>query len=199
MIDDSYSNHEAAPLLCAGLIGYRALKLAGEGDVIGIYGFGTAAQILTQLAIHQGKEVFAFTRSNDSKSQDFAKKLGAVWAGSSTDMPPKQLDSALIFAPVGELIASALKATAKGGVVVCAGIHMSDIQTFPYSLIWGERMVRSVANLTRLDGIEFMDLAPKVPIKTLTRTYKLSDTNDALKDLRAGKFDGAAVIIPLII
>jgi len=196
LIGDSYSDQDAAPLLCAGLIGYRALKLAGDGDLLGIYGFGAAAHIVTQLATYQGKEVFAFTRNNDFKSQDFAKKLGAVWAGSSTDMPPKLLDSALIFAPVGELITSALKATSKGGIVVCAGIHMTDIPTFPYSLIWGERIVRSVANLTRMDGIEFMDLAPKIPIKTHTRTYELSEANEAINDLRLGNIEGAAVLLP---
>lgn len=196
LIDDYYSDHHAAPLLCAGLIGHRALKLAGDGERLGIYGFGAAAHIVTQLAIHQGREVFAFTQNNDFKSQDFAKKLGAVWADSSTEMPPKLLDSALIFAPVGALIPAALKAMAKGGIVVCAGIHMSDIPTFPYSLIWGERMIRSVANLTRLDGIEFMELAAKIPIKTHTQIYKLSDANIALQDLRSGKFEGAAVLLP---
>ncbi len=196
LIDDFYSDHHAAPLLCAGLIGYRALKLAGDGERLGIYGFGAAAHIITQLAIHQGREVFVFTQNNDIKSQDFAKKLGAVWADSSTEMPPKLLDSALIFAPVGALVPAALKAIAKGGIVVCAGIHMSDIPTFPYSLMWGERMIRSVANLTRLDGIAFMELTAKIAIKTHTQTYRLSDANIALQDLRSGKFEGAAVLLP---
>ena len=195
-IDDCYADIDAAPLLCAGLIGYRALKLAGDGQKLGIYGFGAAAHIVAQVAIHQGREVYAFTREHDTVAQDFARQLGAVWAGSSTVMPPKQLDAALIFAPVGELVPAALQAISKGGTVICAGIHMTDIPALPYSLLWGERVLRSVANLTRADGLEFLSLASGIPVKTHTIAYPLSQANQALADLRAGRFSGAAVLIP---
>jgi len=195
-IDDYYADIDAAPLLCAGLIGYRALKLAGDGQQLGIYGFGAAAHIVTQVAIHEGREVYAFTRENDVAAQEFAKQLGAVWAGPSTALPPKPLDAALIFAPVGALVPAALQAISKGGTVVCAGIHMTDIPALPYSLLWGERVLRSVANLTRADGLEFLSLAPGIPVKTHSIAYPLSQANEALADLRAGKFSGAAVLIP---
>jgi len=195
-IDDDYSDIQAAPLLCAGLIGYRALKFLEKGIQLGIYGFGAAAHIITQVAIHQGSQVYAFTRDGDTKAQKFAKELGAIWAGSSEELPPKELDAALIFAPDGRLIPSALQATSKGATVVCAGIHMSAIPSFSYDLLWGERVLRSVANLTRKDGLEFLALAPKIPIQTHTRTYPLSQANQALADLRAGRFSGAAVLIP---
>lgn len=195
-IDNKYSDIEAAPLLCAGLIGYRALKFTDEGNYLGIYGFGAAAHIITQVAIHQDRKVFAFTRNNDFKAQEFAKELGAVWAGSSDELPPSLLDAALIFAPDGRLIPSALSATSKGATVVCAGIHMSPIPEFPYDLLWGERVLRSVANLTHQDGLEFLDLAPKIPINIHTKTYPLIQANQALADLRAGAFSGTAVLIP---
>jgi propanol-preferring alcohol dehydrogenase len=195
-IDDYYSDLNVAPLLCAGLIGYRALKFADDGQELGIYGFGAAAHIITQLAVHQGRDVYAFTREGDVAAQDFARQLGALWAGSSAELPPKLLDSALIFAPVGALVPAALKATIKGATVVCAGIHMSDIPGFSYDLLWGERVLRSVANLTRADGLEFLALAPIVPIATHAVAYPLSQANEALADLRAGRFSGAAVLIP---
>ena len=195
-ISDFYSNLDAAPLLCAGLIGFRALKLAGDGQELGIYGFGAAAHIVAQVAIHQGREVYAFTREHDTVAQDFARQLGAVWAGSSTALPPRPLDAAMIFAPVGALVPAALQAISKGGTVVCAGIHMTDIPSLPYSLLWGERVLRSVANLTRADGLEFLSLAPDIPVKTHSIAYPLSQANQALADLRAGKFSGAAVLIP---
>jgi len=197
-ISDFYSNLDAAPLLCAGLIGYRALKLAGDGQELGIYGFGAAAHIVAQVAIHEGREVYAFTREHDSAAQDFARQLGAVWAGSSTVLPPRPLDAAMIFAPVGALVPAALQAISKGGTVVCAGIHMTDIPSLPYSLLWGERVLRSVANLTRADGLEFLSLAPGIPVKTHSNAYPLSQANQALADLRAGRFSGAAVLIPSI-
>ena len=197
-ISDFYSNLDAAPLLCAGLIGYRALKLAGDGQELGIYGFGAAAHIVAQVAVHEGREVYAFTREHDSAAQDFARQLGAVWAGSSTVLPPRPLDAAMIFAPVGELVPAALQAISKGGTVVCAGIHMTDIPSLPYSLLWGERVLRSVANLTRADGLEFLSLAPGIPVKTHSNAYPLSQANQALADLRAGRFSGAAVLIPSI-
>ena len=165
-IPEGYSDAEAAPLLCAGLIGYRSLKLAGPGKRLGIYGFGAAAHIVAQVARHQGREIYAFTRPGDGKAQDFARELGAVWAGSSDEMPPEPLDAAIIFAPVGALVPAALRAVRKGGVVVCGGIHMSDIPSFPYEILWEERVLRSVANLTRDDAREFLALAPKVPVKT---------------------------------
>ncbi|WP_136660310.1 zinc-dependent alcohol dehydrogenase family protein [Nitratireductor sp. XY-223] len=185
-----------APLMCAGLIGYRSYRMAGEAKRLGIYGFGAAAHILAQLAVHQGREVHAFTRSGDRMAQEFAAELGCVWAGSSEEEPPVPLDAAIIFAPVGSLVPAALKAVVKGGTVVCAGIHMSDIPQFPYSILWEERVVRSVANLTRRDGHEFLELAAKAPIETEIRRYPLANANRALADLRSGAITGAAVLIP---
>ena len=195
-IPSSYSDEQAAPLLCAGLIGYRALTMCGNAQRIGFYGFGAAAHILTQVAIADGREVFAFTRAGDDAAQRFARELGAVWAGSSEERPPEQLDAAIIFAPVGALVPAALAAVAPGGTVVCGGIHMSDIPSFPYELLWGERAVRSVANLTRADGEALLALAPRVPVETAVSTYPLEAVDDALADLRAGRFVGAAVIVP---
>ncbi len=183
-----------APLLCAGLIGYRALRLAGEGERLGIYGFGAAAHLITQVARWQGRQVFAFTRPGDRKGQQFAREVGAVWAGNSTDLPPTPLDAAIIFAPVGDLVPQALRAVAKGGVVVCGGIHMSPIPAFPYELLWGERVVRSVANLTREDGEAFLQIAPQVPVQTTVEVFPLAELNAALYALRQGTIHGAAVI-----
>jgi propanol-preferring alcohol dehydrogenase len=185
-----------APLLCAGLIGWRALGLAGAAPRLGLYGFGAAAHILAQVARWQGRSVFAFTRRGDSRTQEFARTLGAVWAGASEDAPPEPLDAAIIFAPVGELVPLALKAVRKGGRVVCAGIHMSDIPALPYRLLWEERELLSVANLTRRDGVEFLKLAPQIGIATRTTPYPLDRANEALADLRAGRFEGAAVLLP---
>jgi len=196
LLDDYYSDLDAAPLLCAGLVGYRAFKMTGDGNRLGIYGFGAAAHIVAQVAVNQGREVYAFTREGDTAAQDFARQLGAVWAGASSEPPPKLLDAALIFAPVGALIPAALQATSKGATVVCAGIHMTDIPGFSYDLLWGERVLRSVANLTRADGLEFLSLAPKVPVTTHSIAYPLAQANEALDDLRAGRFSGAAVLIP---
>ena len=196
LIDEYYSNVAAAPLLCAGMIGYRALKLSDDGHKLGIYGFGAAAHIVAQLAINEGSEVYAFTKEGDIVAQNFAREIGAVWAGASTLPAPSLLDAALIFAPVGALVPMALKAVAHGGAVVCAGIHMSDIPSMPYSLLWGERILRSVANIRRIDGLEFMALAAKTPIKTYTVPYPLSQANQALADLRAGNLSGAAVLVP---
>lgn len=193
-IPEGFPDVQAAPLLCAGLIGYRAYRMAGDGKRIGLYGFGAAAHILAQVAAHDGRELYAFTRPGDEAAQDFARKLGAVWAGSSEDAPPDPLDAAIIFAPVGELVPAALRATAKGGIVVCAGIHMSDIPSFPYRILWEERVLRSVANLTRRDGEEFLALAPKVPVQTEVHPYPLDRANEALQDLRQGNFTGAAVV-----
>ena len=195
-IPAAYGDVAAAPLLCAGLIGYRALRLAGAAERLGFYGFGAAAHIAVQVARHRGQKVFAFTRPGDTAGQDFARALGAAWAGGSDTMPPESLDAALIFAPVGALVPAALAATAKGGTVVCAGIHMSDIPSFPYRLLWQERMVRSVANLTRRDGDEFLALAPKVPVRTTTQPFPLADANEALRRLRTGEIEGAAVLVP---
>ena len=195
-IPASYSNEQAAPLMCAGLIGYRALRMCGDARRIGFYGFGDSAHILVQLCRWQGREVYAFTRPGDETAQDFARELGAAWAGGSEDSPPEPLDAAIIFAPVGSLVPVALRALAPGGTVVCAGIHMSDIPAFPYSILWEERAVRSVANLTRLDGEEMLALAPQVPVQTRVTTYPLEGANEALADLRAGRFSGAAVIVP---
>jgi alcohol dehydrogenase, propanol-preferring len=195
-IPEGYSDAEAAPLLCAGLIGYRSLKLAGPGKRLGIYGFGAAAHIVAQVARHEGREVYGFTRAGDAKAQEFARELGAVWVGGSDEMPPELLDAAIIFAPVGALVPAALRAVRKGGVVVCGGIHMSDIPSFPYEILWEERVVRSVANLTRDDAREFLALAPKVPVKTTVVPMKLADANQALKRLRDGELTGAAVLIP---
>ena len=185
-----------APLLCAGLIGWRSLTIAGEGRKLGMYGFGAAAHILIQAATSQGRSVFAFTRKGDAVGQDFARRLGACWAGSSQDMPPEPLDAAIIFAPVGALVPLALKAVRKGGRVVCAGIHMSDIPSFPYASLWEERQILSVANLTRQDGLDFLRLAPQMGIVTHTTQYRLDHANEALADLRAGRFEGAAVLVP---
>ena len=195
-IPAAYSDTEAAPLLCAGLIGYRALRLAGDAQRIGLYGFGAAAHIVAQVARAQGREVLAFTRSGDTAAQDFARGLGAAWAGGSEEKPPAPLDAALIFAPVGALVPLALGAVAPGGTVVCAGIHMSEIPAFPYELLWHERVLRSVANLTRRDGEEFLALAPTIPIRTSTIVLPLSAANEALDRLRQGKLEGAAVLVP---
>jgi propanol-preferring alcohol dehydrogenase len=184
---------QAAPLLCAGLIGYRSLRLCGEPERLGLYGFGASAHIVCQVAAHQGRRVFAFTRPGDSETQAFARSLGAEWAG-GTDEAPEELDAAIIFAPVGDLVPIALRALAPGGKVVCAGIHMSDIPSFPYEVLWGERELRSVANLTRRDGEEFLALAPEVPVRTQVTTYPLAAANDALADLRSGSLEGAAVL-----
>lgn len=191
----AYGDAEAAPLLCAGLIGYRALVMAGDARRLGIYGFGAAAHIITQVARFQGREVFAFTRPGDELAQQFARELGAAWAGASDSPPPDQLDAAILFAPVGSLVPQALSAVAPGGTVVCAGIHMSDIPSFPYRLLWKERTVRSVANLTRRDGDEFLALAPKVPVKTAVTTFRLTEANEALESLRGGRIRGAAVLL----
>jgi propanol-preferring alcohol dehydrogenase len=185
-----------APLLCAGLIGWRSLVMAGEGKRLGLYGFGAAAHIIAQVACWQGRTVFAFTQPGDRKAQEFARSLGASWAGGSDETPPEPLDAAIIYAPVGALVPAALKAVRKGGRVVCAGIHMSDIPGFPYALLWEERQLVSVANLTRQDGFDFLALAPKIGIRTKIRRYRLGDANCALADLKAGHFDGAAVLIP---
>jgi propanol-preferring alcohol dehydrogenase len=194
-IPDIYSDAETAPLLCAGLIGYRALAAAGDAQRLGIYGFGAAAHIITQVAHHQGREVFAFTKPDDVAGQHFAIELGATWAGDSNSPPPEEIDAAIIFAPVGALIPQALRHTAKGGTVVCAGIHMSDIPQFPYSILWGERTIRSIANLTRHDGEAFLALAPKIGIRTEIETFPLLAANEALERLRAGKIRGAAVLV----
>jgi propanol-preferring alcohol dehydrogenase len=186
---------EAAPLLCAGLIGYRSYRMAGESvDRLGIYGFGAAAHIVAQIALHQGKRVFAFTSPGDVEAQEFARRLGAVWSGDSTEAPPEELDAAIIFAPVGSLVPLALRAVVKGGAVVCGGIHMSDIPSFPYRLLWGERVLRSVANLTRRDGEELLRIAPLVPVRTEVQVFRLDQANQALDRLRAGKIQGAAVL-----
>ena len=185
---------QAAPLLCAGLIGYRALRLVGEAERIGFYGFGASAHILCQVAVHQGRRVFAFTRAGDAETQAFARGLGAEWAGSSDEAPPEELDGAIVFAAAGELMPAALRASAKGARVISAGIHMSDIPAFPYEILWEERTLGSVANLTRADGEEFLALAPRVPVRTEVTTYPLEHANEALEDLRAGRFRGAAVL-----
>jgi propanol-preferring alcohol dehydrogenase len=194
-IPEGYPDLQAAPLLCAGLIGYRSLRMTGDARKLGFYGFGAAAHILIQIARHQGREVYASTRPGDEEAQQFARQLGAVWAGGSDETPPEPLDAAIIFAPVGDLVPTALRAVARGGTVVCAGIHMSDIPSFPYSILWEERVLRSVANLTRQDGEEFMALAPKVPVRTEVHAYALANANDALEDLRRGRFTGAAVVV----
>lgn len=191
-LDDAH----AAPLLCAGLIGYRALTMAGDARRLGIYGFGAAAHIVAQVARHQGRECYAFVRSGDEAAAGFARELGCVWAGGSDETPPVPLDAALLFAPAGELVPRALAAVRKGGTVVCGGIHMSDIPSFPYALLWGERVVRSVANLTRRDGEEFLALAPRIPVRTHVKTFPLDAANDALQQLRDGRLSGAAVLLP---
>jgi propanol-preferring alcohol dehydrogenase len=195
-IDRRYGDVEAAPLMCAGLIGYRSLRVAGDARCLGIYGFGAAAHIVAQVARHQGRRIFAFTRPGDTAAQEFAQSLGAEWAGDSTALPPEPLDAALIFAPVGSLVPAALAATRKGGTVVCGGIHMSDIPAFPYRNLWEERVLRSVANLTRRDAEEFLALAPEAGVKTETVTYPLDRANEALGDLRNGTVRGAAVLMP---
>ena len=192
----AYGDAEAAPLLCAGLIGYRALVMAGEAERLGIYGFGAAAHIVAQVARYQRRRVFAFTRPGDVSAQGFARGLGAVWAGDSASAPPEPLDAALLFAPVGALVPLALRAVAKGGTVVCAGIHMSDIPAFPYDILWGERRIVSVANLTRRDAEEFLALAPRVPVRTTVETFSLEQANEALQRLREGRINGAAVLVP---
>jgi propanol-preferring alcohol dehydrogenase len=195
-IPKEYDDPAAAPLLCAGLIGYRSLVMAGDAKRLGIYGFGAAAHIVAQVARHQGRRLFAFSRPGDTEAQRFARDLGAEWTGDSTAQPPESLDAAIIFAPVGPLVVAALRAIAKGGTVVCAGIHMSEIPAFPYEILWGERVVRSVANLTRRDGEEFLALAPRVPVKTTTEVLKLDQANEALARLREGRVTGAAVLVP---
>jgi propanol-preferring alcohol dehydrogenase len=195
-IPEAFGDVDAAPLLCAGLIGYRALKLAGAGERIGFYGFGASAHILAQVAVWQGRKVFAFTRDGDQAGQEFARSLGCIWAGSSSDAPPEELDAAIIFAAVGPLVPIALRHIRKGGTVVCAGIHMSDIPAFPYGILWGERSVRSVANLTRADGREFMEIAARVGVKTHTTSFPLASANEALEALRSGTLEGAAVLVP---
>ena len=193
-IPEGYDDLKAAPLLCAGLIGYRALRLAGDAERLGLYGFGASAHIVAQVARHEGRRVFAFTRAGDETGQSFAREVGAEWAGDALGPPPEALDAAIVFAPAGELVPAALAAVAKGGVVVCAGIHMSDIPSFSYELLWGERVIRSVANLTRRDGEEFMELAPRVPVRTEVEAFALGEANEALARLRAGTIRGAAVL-----
>lgn len=195
-LPDAYADEQVAPLLCAGLIGFRALRLAGDGHRLGIYGFGAAAHILCQIVVAQGREVVAITRDGDAATQAYARELGAAWAGGAADVPSGSLDAALIFAPAGELVPAALRAVRPGGTVVCGGIHMSDIPSFPYRDLWGERVIRSVANLTRDDGHELLALAPTVPIRTAVTVYALADAPAALEDLRAGRFHGAAVVVP---
>ena len=195
-IPREYSDVKAAPLLCAGLIGYRSLVMAGPGRRLGLYGFGAAAHIVAQVARHQGRSVYAFTRPGDGTAQDFARSLGAVWAGGSQRKPPHPLDAAVIFAPVGPLVPVALEAVGKGGTVVCGGIHMSDIPSFPYRLLWEERRLCSVANLTRKDAVEFLELAPRVPVRTETEEFPLTEANEALRRLKQGELDGAAVLVP---
>ncbi|MGK4003565.1 zinc-dependent alcohol dehydrogenase family protein [Sorangium sp. So ce1036] len=195
-IPDGFPDLSAAPLLCAGLIGYRTLRMAGDAERIGIYGFGAAAHLVVQVARFEGRRIFGFVRPGDDVARAFALSMGAAWAGFSLDAPPEELDAALIFAPAGELVPAALRAVRKGGVVVCGGIHMSDIPSFPYSLLWGERVVRSVANLTRRDGEEFLAIAPRVPVRTEVTVYPLEAANTALDDLRNGRFSGAAVLVP---
>jgi propanol-preferring alcohol dehydrogenase len=192
----SFTNEQAAPLLCAGLIGHRALAATGDAERVGLYGFGSASHIVAQVARYAGRRVFAFTRPGDKKTQAFALSLGCEWAGDSDKGPPVPLDAAIIFAPAGELVPQALKAVERGGSVVCAGIHMSDIPSFPYELLWGERSLRSIANLTRRDGVEFLEVAARVPVRTEVTLYGLADTKNALEDLRRGRFNGAAVVKP---
>lgn len=194
-VPDAYGDAEAAPLLCAGLIGYRTLRMAGDAERIGIYGFGAAAHIVAQIARHEGRRIYAFVRPGDTRAQQFARTLGAVWTGGSHESPPEPLDAALLFAPVGDLVPAALRAVVKGGVVVCGGIHMSAIPSFPYELLWGERRIVSVANLTRHDGEALLALAPRVPIRTSVTTFPLEQANDALGALRGGNLSGAAVLL----
>jgi propanol-preferring alcohol dehydrogenase len=194
-IPDTYSDSEAAPLLCAGLIGYRSMVMAGDADSLGIYGFGAAAHIVIQIAVHEGRKVYAFTRPGDARKQRFARELGAVWAGDSSVLPPERLEAAIIFAPAGSLVPAALRAVAKGGTVVCAGIHMSDIPSFPYHILWGERRLLSVANLTRHDGEQFFSLAPTIPVKTEVQEFPLIEADTAIERLRSGDVRGAAVLL----
>ena len=194
-LPERYSGLEAAPLLCAGLIGYRSLRFTGDGERLGLYGFGASAHIIAQVARYEGRRVFAFTRPGDEEGQAFARELGAVWAGGSDERPPEELDAAIIFAPVGALVPLALRALAKGGSVVCAGIHMTDIPAFPYELLWEERVLRSVANLTRRDGEEFLALAPQVPVRTVVEAFALEQANDALESMRSGRLRGSAVLV----
>jgi propanol-preferring alcohol dehydrogenase len=194
-LPEGYADAAAAPLLCAGLIGYRSLVTVGDARRLGLYGFGAAAHIIAQVARYQGREVYAFTRPGDQEGQQFARNLGAAWAGDSDSLPPEPLEAAILFAPVGKLVPLALKAVVKGGIVVCAGIHMSDIPSFPYHLLWNERVIRSVANLTRKDGEEFLKLAPQVPVRTQIESFPLSAANEALTRLRAGRIHGAAVLV----
>ncbi len=193
-IPDGYPDLQAAPLLCAGLIGYRSLRLAGDAERLGLYGFGASAHIVAQVARHEGRRLFAFVRRGDEAARAFALELGCEWAGASDELPPEELDAAIVFAPAGELVPAALRALAKGGAVVCAGIHMSDIPSFPYELLWEERLVRSVANLTRRDGEEFLALAPQVPVRTEVEVFELEQANEALDRLREGEIRGAAVL-----
>lgn len=194
-VPEGLGDVEAAPLFCAGLIGYRSLRMAGDAEKLGLYGFGAAAHIVAQVARHQGRRLFAFTRPGDRAGRDFARSLGACWAGDSTGPAPEPLDAAIVFAPVGTLVPAALRAVGDGGVVVCAGIHMSDIPSFPYRILWGERVVRSVANLTRRDGDEFLALAPQVPVRAEVETFPLAEANEALSRLRGGRLRGAAVLV----
>jgi propanol-preferring alcohol dehydrogenase len=194
-LSEQYTDVDVAPLLCAGMLGYRSYRKTGDAPRIGIYGFGNAAHLISQIAIYQGREIFAFTRPGDKAGQESARKLGAVWAGDSGEMPPKKLDAAIIFAPVGALVPAALRTLTKGGIVVCGGIHMSDIPSFPYVDLWGERAICSVANLTRRDGKEFLEIAPRVPVKTKTQTFPLEEANTALEKFRAGELDGTAVLV----
>jgi alcohol dehydrogenase, propanol-preferring len=193
-LPNEYSDVDVAPLLCAGMLGYRSYRKAGDARRLGIYGFGNAAHLIAQIAIHQGREVFAFTRPSDKTGQKSARSLGAVWAGGSDEMPPEKLDAAIIFAPVGTLVPTALQALAKGGIIVCGGIHMSDIPKFPYADLWGERTICSVANLTRRDGEEFLEIAPRVPVRTKTQTFPLEEANSALEEFRKGELRGTAVL-----
>ena len=194
-LPELYNDVEAAPLLCAGLLGYRSLRKAGDARRLGIYGFGNAAHLVGQIALYQGRELFVFTRPGDKAGQESARRLGAVWAGGSDEMPPEKLDAAIIFAPVGALVPAALCTLAKGGIVVCGGIHMSDIPSFPYADLWGERVICSVANLTRHDGEEFLEIAPRVPVKTQTETFPLAEANTALEKFRSGQLKGTAVLV----
>jgi propanol-preferring alcohol dehydrogenase len=194
-IPEDFPDLQAAPLLCAGLIGHRSLRFAGDAQKLGLYGFGASAHIVAQVAVHEGRRIFAFTSQGDEEAQGFARELGAEWAGSSQEAPPEELDAAIIFAPVGALVPAALRAVARGGTVVCAGIHMSDIPTFPYEILWGERSVRSVANLTRQDGLEFLSLVPEIPVRTEVVPFPLDEANEALRTLRSGRIRGAAVLV----
>jgi len=195
-VPEGYADEQAAPLLCAGLIGYRSLRFAGEAEAVGLYGFGASAHIVCQVAVAQGRRVFAGTRAGDDETQAFARSLGAAWAGDALQGPLEELDAVIVFAPVGELVPAALRHVRKGGSVVCAGIHMSDVPSFPYELLWGERSIRSVANLTRADGEEFLALAPMVPVRTEVETFPLEEANEALDRLRHGTLRGAAVLVP---